>query len=128
MSFWCLQFPPKNEWKQVKLRFQSSKEEFVCSFFGGNIYLKKSFWLFLTFTNFSKTFSSQWWMSSDLHLKPRSFKFLQLSIWRWDKILTFNKSQISKPAKSSMLWFHGVKKNVDSRNFIQLSYTRMPDS
>ena len=29
MSFWCLQFYPKNERKQVNLRFHSSKVEFV---------------------------------------------------------------------------------------------------
>ena len=51
MSFWCLQFPPKNEQKQVDLRFHSSKVEFVHSFFGGNIYLKNYFRLFLTFSN-----------------------------------------------------------------------------
>ena len=50
MSFWCLQFPPKNEQKQAKMGFQSSKVEFVHSFFGGNIGLEKSFRLFLTFT------------------------------------------------------------------------------
>ena len=49
MSFLCLQFPPKNERKQINLRFHSRKVEIVRSFFGGNIYLKKSFWLFLTF-------------------------------------------------------------------------------
>ena len=49
MSFWCLQFPPKNERKQVNLRFHSSKVEFVGSFHGGNVSLKKSFRLFLTF-------------------------------------------------------------------------------
>jgi hypothetical protein len=49
MSFWCIQFPPKNERKQVDLRFHSSKVEFVRSFFGGNVYLKKSFRHFLTF-------------------------------------------------------------------------------
>ena len=42
MSFWCLQFPPKKR-TQVKLRFHSSKVEFVCLFFGGNVSLKKSF-------------------------------------------------------------------------------------
>ena len=31
----CLQFPPKNEQKQVDLRYHSSKVEFVCSCFGG---------------------------------------------------------------------------------------------
>ena len=35
MSLWCLQFPPKNERKQVDLRYHSSKVEFVCSLFGG---------------------------------------------------------------------------------------------
>ena len=50
MPFWCLQFSPKKEQKQVNLRFHSSKVEFVRSFFGGNVYLKKSFRLFLTFT------------------------------------------------------------------------------
>ena len=54
MSFWCLQFPPKNERKQVDLRFHSSKVEFVRSFFGGNICLKKSFRLFLTFREYNK--------------------------------------------------------------------------
>ena len=49
MSFWCLQFPPKNERKQVDLKFHSSKVEFICLFFGWNVYLKKSFRLFLTF-------------------------------------------------------------------------------
>ena len=46
MSFWCLQFHPKNEQKQVNLRFHSSKAEFVRSFCGGNVCLKKSFRLF----------------------------------------------------------------------------------
>ena len=50
-SYWCLQFPPKNEGKQVNLRFHGSKVEFVCSFFGGNVSLKKSFGVFLTFIN-----------------------------------------------------------------------------
>ena len=45
-SFWFLQFPSKNERKQVDLRYHGSKVEFVCSFFGG-----KSFWLCLTFSN-----------------------------------------------------------------------------
>ena len=47
--FWCLQLPPKTNEKQVDLRFHSSRVEFVRSFFGGNVYLKKSFQLFLTF-------------------------------------------------------------------------------
>ena len=34
-------FPPKNEQKQVDLRFHSSKIEFVRSFFGENVGLKK---------------------------------------------------------------------------------------
>ena len=50
MSFRCLQFPPTNEQKQVDLRFQCSKVEFISSFSGGNIYLKESFRLFLTFS------------------------------------------------------------------------------
>ena len=49
MVFWCLQFLPKKERKQVKLRFHSSKVKFVRLFFGGNVCLKKSFRLFLTF-------------------------------------------------------------------------------
>ena len=39
------------------MRFHSSKVEFVCSFFGGNVGLKKSFRLCLTFShllNFSQ--------------------------------------------------------------------------
>ena len=53
MSFWCLKFLPKNEQKQVNLRYHSryhsSKVEFVRSFFGKNVDLKKSFRLCLTF-------------------------------------------------------------------------------
>ena len=49
MSFWVLQFPPKNKRKQVHRRFHSSKVEFVRSFFGGNVGSKKPFRLFLTF-------------------------------------------------------------------------------
>ena len=48
MYFWCLQFPPKNERKQVNLRFHSSKVEFIRSFFGRNVGLKKPFRLCLT--------------------------------------------------------------------------------
>ena len=36
MVFWCLQFPPKKEQKQIALRYHSSKVEFLRSFFGGN--------------------------------------------------------------------------------------------
>ena len=32
MVFWCLQFSPKNERKQVDLRYHSSKVEFLRSF------------------------------------------------------------------------------------------------
>ena len=53
MSFCCLQFPPKNERKKVNLRLHSSKVEFVHSFFGGNVGLKKSFRLCLTFSAYS---------------------------------------------------------------------------
>ena len=37
MSFWCLQFLPKNEQKQVDQRYHSSKVKFVHSFFEKNI-------------------------------------------------------------------------------------------
>ena len=40
MSFWCLQFPPKNKQKQVDLRYHSSKVEFICLFWN-NCQLEK---------------------------------------------------------------------------------------
>ena len=47
----CLQFLQKKEQKQVDLRYHSSsKVEFIRSFFGRNVGLKKSFRLCLTFT------------------------------------------------------------------------------
>ena len=46
MSFWCLQFPPKTN----KNKSHGSEIEFVCSFFGGNLSLKKSFRFCLTFS------------------------------------------------------------------------------
>ena len=39
MPFWCLKFSPKNEQKQVNLRFHISEVEFFCSFFGGIVYI-----------------------------------------------------------------------------------------
>ena len=54
MSFWCLQFLPKYEQKQAILRFHSSKVKFVCSFFGRNVGLKKSFRLCLTFRHYTE--------------------------------------------------------------------------
>ena len=53
MVFWCLQFLPKNERKQVNLRYHSTKVEFVCSFFGRIVGLKKSLRLCLTFNGLS---------------------------------------------------------------------------
>ena len=54
MSFWCLQFPPKREQKQVDLRFHSSKLEFLGLLFGEDVGLKKSFLLCLTFSRAGK--------------------------------------------------------------------------
>ena len=51
MSFWCLQFLPTTERKQVDLRYHSSTVEFIRSFFGRNVGLKKTFRLCLTFRN-----------------------------------------------------------------------------
>ena len=55
MVFWCLRFLPKNERKQVDLRYHSSKVEFVDSFFGRIVGLKKSLRLCLTF-NYAFTY------------------------------------------------------------------------
>ena len=66
--FWCLQFLPKNERKHVDLRFHSSKVEFICSFFGRNIGLKKSFRLCLTFTYLKHTCCYIYVMSCSLHV------------------------------------------------------------
>ena len=49
MVFWGRRIPPKNERKQVNLRYQSSKVEFVRSFFGGNQRPQKPFRNQLTF-------------------------------------------------------------------------------
>ena len=53
MVFWCLPFSPKNERKQVVLRYNSSKVEFLCSFCGGNQRHQKPFWNYVTFTIFN---------------------------------------------------------------------------
>ena len=57
MLYWCLQFPPKNERKQVDLRYHSSKVEFVRSFFGRIVGLKKPLRLCLTFHWFTNNTS-----------------------------------------------------------------------
>ena len=72
MSFWCLQFPPKNERKQVDLWFHSSKVEFVRLFFGRNGGLKKSFRL-----RFCLTFSADWPFS--MHLGWWEFSYLRMA-------------------------------------------------
>ena len=65
MDFWCLRFPPKNERKQVDLRYHSSKDEFFRSFFGGNRRHQKPFKNHRTFRyvgrNAFQTFSSISW-------------------------------------------------------------------
>ena len=49
MSFWCLQFLPKNERKQVDLRYHSCKVELIRSFFGRIHGLTICFRVLLTF-------------------------------------------------------------------------------
>ena len=49
MFFGVFNFFQKNQRKQVNLWYHSSKVEFVCSFFGRNVSLKKSFRICLTF-------------------------------------------------------------------------------
>ena len=43
MSFWCLQFLPKDERKQVDLRYHSSKVEFFFRFLGDIEDIKRHF-------------------------------------------------------------------------------------
>ena len=48
MSFWCLQFPPKNEQKQVDLSFHNCKVYIICLFsLWDNIGLKKYHFYFV---------------------------------------------------------------------------------
>ena len=47
--FGVFNFFQKNEQKQADLRFHCNKVEFICSFFGRNIGLEKSFRLCMTF-------------------------------------------------------------------------------
>ena len=49
MSFWCLQFLPKNKWKQVNLRYHRSKVKFICSCFGRIHAVTICFQVLLTF-------------------------------------------------------------------------------
>ena len=64
MSFWCRQFPPKIERKQVNLRYPSCKVEFVRSFFGGNFsLLKRAFQLCLIVINIGFSGGFQLWIT-----------------------------------------------------------------
>ena len=56
MSFWCLQFPPKMKWKQVNLRYHSSKVKFILLFFWRNSWLDNSL---LSFTDLYKIWDYQ---------------------------------------------------------------------
>ena len=110
MYFGCHQFPPKNEQKQVDLRFYSSKVEFVHSFFGRNVGLKNSFRLFLIFTKGPKKFWNQF---------CGRLKFCPAQIPKVDRIdKGFNKS-----ATSAILCTHSV---TFTENFLWLS--RVADS
>ena len=66
MVFWCLRFSPKNEQKQVDLRYHSSKVEFLHSFFGRNWRRQKPFRNCLTFSkcqNHDDNFAIFLWLS-----------------------------------------------------------------
>ena len=78
MSFCCFQFPPKNERKQVNLRYHSSKVEFVRSFFGRIIGLKKPFRLCLTFNSSSKNSVWKRLGSSIVELTPPNLHTAEL--------------------------------------------------
>ena len=55
--YWVINFLQKtNENKSTWVRFHSSKVEFICLLFGGNVGLKKSFRLCLTF----KLYDDEW--------------------------------------------------------------------
>ena len=81
MSLWCLQFLPKIERKQVDLRFHSSKVEFVRSFFGRNVGLKKLFRLCLTFKVFRRLVKN-----TNTKQTNTSLPGLIFSVGRFDKI------------------------------------------
>ena len=74
MSFWCLQFPQKNKQNQVDL---SRKVEFVRLFFWGNVYLKKSFRLFLTFTHLPSPYICMDLISNEILLYLPSSQHIQ---------------------------------------------------
>ena len=62
----------KNKRKQVHLRFYSRKVEFVCLFFGGNVGLKNSLQLCLTFRTFATTHTKKQYIY--LRLASKAFR------------------------------------------------------
>ena len=65
MSFWRLQFLPKNERKQIDLRYHSSKVEFFRSFYGRIEETINRFRDLLTFSNL--------YLPADMVTKDRGF-------------------------------------------------------
>ena len=105
MSFWCLQFLPKNERKQVDL---SSKVEFFCSFFGRNVGLKKSFRLCLTFNMMAFTGWTFWLLTVHLLSSQNFFVYILLlpvKIWVF-VTLTLKSPLVWAVICPDILWFY----------------------
>ena len=100
MFFWFLPFPPKNERKQIDLRFHSSKVKFGRSFFGGNVYLKKSFLIWSLFLFQLKLFPGLYCM-----VGRQKFYFFSLTKYICQRKLQF----ALKFSLQSWLGYFGLK-------------------
>ena len=100
MSFWCLHFLPKNEQKQVTLRYHSSKVEFVPSLFGRIFGLKKSLRLCLTFS------WCVWWIDNAMLLSASRYQTFLNTI-------TANQSNLITLSMSLVVFF---ERNVSEYN------------
>ena len=106
MFFWCLQFPPKNERKQVDLTYHSSKVEFVCSLFGRSVGLKKSFRLCLTFRMPNLKFKS-WTGYDNLDFNKLCQKVISI-------FLECSKAKVAKSIWMHILNIHASKRHTYS--------------
>ena len=122
MFFWCLQFLPKNEWKQVDLRYHSSKVEFVHSFCGRNFGLKKSLWISLTFRTLFKLLT---YIPQILIYYNTKIKSCKKNVMNNDSLVILHQLLSLFPhfvgMRQLMFWFEKISTSMKSSTLLALN-------
>ena len=122
MVLWCPRFPPKNEQKQVNLRYHSSKVEFLRSFFWGNRRHQNPFRNYVTFTIFN-IFNWNYRLADD------SESVMIQIVWLDKKFYRILQSWLHKECTLfCTVWQLGIKVNIHKLRGEQFSWNRIWNS